>query len=337
VDPATRTVSARVEIDNAEYKLKPGMYAMVVIRTPVGSVTSLGPESGPAETPAAMRHGETSSVVIAKATASAPATRGASAMDEFANAYLSLTSAFAHDKPDGAALDKLIVAARAVARSGPAAVRPNATTVAEQLGQLKGKELPDQRKLLKPISDKIINVVKTASAHQTLYVAYCPMAKASWLQTGKAIENPYYGSDMFDCGSISGTIEAKGGNESERFATGYWCPVTPDRLYDSPAECPLDKFPTKLARVEKVLAVPTSAVIDTGTRKVVYVQSGPETFDMVEVKVGPRADDYFPVLSGLKAEDKVATAGAFLVDAENRLNPSAAAQYFGASDSLRKE
>jgi len=37
------------------------------------------------------------------------------------------------------------------------------------------------------------------------------------------------------------------------------------------------------------------------------------------------------VLSGLKAGDKVATVGAFLVDAENRLNPAASAQYFGAS------
>ena len=64
VDPATRTVSARVEIDNAEYKLKPGMYAMVVIRTPVGSVTGLGPESGSAEMSAAMRHGETGTAVM---------------------------------------------------------------------------------------------------------------------------------------------------------------------------------------------------------------------------------------------------------------------------------
>ena len=224
-----------------------------------------------------------------------------------------------------------------MARSGPAAVRPNATAVAEQLGQLKGKELADQRKLLKPISDEDHRGGEGRSRPPDAVCAYCPMAKASWLQTGKVIENPYYGSEMFDCGSITVTIEAKGGNESERFVTGYWCPVTPDRMYDSPAECPLDKFPMKLAKVEKVLAVPTSAVIDTGTRKVVYVQSGPETFDMVEIKIGPRADDYFPVLSGLKVNDQVATAGAFLVDAENRLNPAAAAQYFGASDSLRKK
>ena len=34
------------------------------------------------------------------------------------------------------------------------------------------------------------------------HVAYCPMAKKSWLQNGKTIMNPYYGSSMLHCGSI---------------------------------------------------------------------------------------------------------------------------------------
>jgi Cu(I)/Ag(I) efflux system membrane fusion protein len=84
--------------------------------------------------------------------------------------------------------------------------------------------------------------------------------------------------------------------------------------------------------MEKVLALPESAVIDTGTRKVVYRESSPGTFDMVEVKVGLKAGEFYPVISGLKPDDKVATVGAFLVDAENRLNPAASAQYFGASN-----
>jgi cobalt-zinc-cadmium efflux system membrane fusion protein len=41
VDSATRTVSARVEIANSDYKLKPGMYAAAAIRLPVGEVTEL--------------------------------------------------------------------------------------------------------------------------------------------------------------------------------------------------------------------------------------------------------------------------------------------------------
>lgn len=33
-------------------------------------------------------------------------------------------------------------------------------------------------------------------------VAYCPMAKKSWLQNGKQIANPYFGSSMLRCGNI---------------------------------------------------------------------------------------------------------------------------------------
>lgn len=33
-------------------------------------------------------------------------------------------------------------------------------------------------------------------------VAYCPMAKHSWLQAGRTISNPYYGSLMLRCGTI---------------------------------------------------------------------------------------------------------------------------------------
>ena len=40
---------------------------------------------------------------------------------------------------------------------------------------------------------------------------------------------------------------------------------------------------------------------------------------------------YYPVIKGLKRGDKVAAAGGFLIDAETRLNPAAAATYFGAS------
>ncbi len=79
-----------------------------------------------------------------------------------------------------------------------------------------------------------------------------------------------------------------------------------------------------------VPAVPEGAVIDTGAAKVVYVERMPGTFDGVEVALGPRCGGYYPVLRGVEAGDQVVTAGAFLLDAETRLNPSIAASYFGA-------
>jgi hypothetical protein len=79
------------------------------------------------------------------------------------------------------------------------------------------------------------------------------------------------------------------------------------------------------------LAVPCSAVIDHGSRKVVFVESEMGMFDAVEITVGPRCGDYYPVLRGLEAEQRVAATGAFLLDAEMWVNPDVAAAYFGAT------
>lgn len=84
------------------------------------------------------------------------------------------------------------------------------------------------------------------------------------------------------------------------------------------------------AREGYSLCVPESAVIDTGTRRVVYVESMPNTFDAVEVRLGRRCGDFYPVRSGVAAGQRVAAAGAVLLDAETRLNPSLAASYFGS-------
>jgi Cu(I)/Ag(I) efflux system membrane fusion protein len=81
------------------------------------------------------------------------------------------------------------------------------------------------------------------------------------------------------------------------------------------------------------LAVAETAVVDTGATRLVYVESGPGMFDGVEVVLGPRCGDFYPVVRGLQAGQRVAMAGAFLIDAETRLNPHAAASYFGASAS----
>jgi hypothetical protein len=84
----------------------------------------------------------------------------------------------------------------------------------------------------------------------------------------------------------------------------------------------------------EVLAVPEGAVIDTGTAHIVYVDRGAGMFDGVKVVVGPRASGYCSISSGLQAGQSVASAGAFLLDAETRLNPNTSAAYFGATVSV---
>jgi hypothetical protein len=76
--------------------------------------------------------------------------------------------------------------------------------------------------------------------------------------------------------------------------------------------------------------VPETAVVETGTRKVVFLERSPGLFDAVEVRLGRRCGPYYPVLGGVEPGEAVVSAGAFLLDAETRLNPAAAASYFGA-------
>ncbi len=74
------------------------------------------------------------------------------------------------------------------------------------------------------------------------------------------------------------------------------CQACPDMLKGEPARY--------LARLEPpptdgVLSVPEAAVIDTGERKIVYVEAEPGVFEGRQVVLGPRTGDRFPVLEGL--------------------------------------
>jgi membrane fusion protein, copper/silver efflux system len=67
------------------------------------------------------------------------------------------------------------------------------------------------------------------------------------------------------------------------------------------------------------LAVPDSAVIDSGTRQIVLLSRGNGHFEPRAVKLGLQADGYRQVLEGLEAGDEVVTRANFLIDAESNL------------------
>ena len=92
-----------------------------------------------------------------------------------------------------------------------------------------------------------------------------------------------------------------------------------------------------IAARDLVLAVPESAVIDTGSRQFVYRETEPDVYDQLEVQLGPRSGAFYPVLRGLRLGDRVATTGSFLIDAETRLTSGAASTYFGASGATQEE
>jgi len=69
----------------------------------------------------------------------------------------------------------------------------------------------------------------------------------------------------------------------------------------------------------KRLVIPESAVIDTGTSQIVYVQKGEGAFEPREVELGLRADGAVEVLRGIKAGEKVVSSANFLIDSEAQL------------------
>jgi Cu(I)/Ag(I) efflux system membrane fusion protein len=186
LDPATRTVEVRYDLDNADHKLAPGMYATVRLQTPV---------------------------------ADTPAFRG-----------------------------RLVQL--------PAATRTASLTVAEQ---------------------KI-----------------CPVTRAQLGSMGDPVPVDVDGRKVWTC-----------------------CDGCPPRLKADPK-----KYLARLTAPPRdgVLSVPESAVIDTGDQKRVYVETSPGVYDGRAVVLGPRVGDRYPVIEGLAAGDKVAAAGAFLIDAESRLS-----------------
>ncbi len=73
------------------------------------------------------------------------------------------------------------------------------------------------------------------------------------------------------------------------------------------------------------LTIPADAVIDSGTRKVVFVSLGQGKLQPREVKLGVASGDLVEVLSGLEPGDRVVTRANFLVDSESQLRASLAA------------
>jgi Cu(I)/Ag(I) efflux system membrane fusion protein len=67
------------------------------------------------------------------------------------------------------------------------------------------------------------------------------------------------------------------------------------------------------------LAVPESAVVVTGDRAVVWVETAPGTFELRPILAGRRGNGVYEVRSGLSDGETVAVSGAFLIDAESQL------------------
>jgi Cu(I)/Ag(I) efflux system membrane fusion protein len=84
--------------------------------------------------------------------------------------------------------------------------------------------------------------------------------------------------------------------------------LRPESFVDVTIEAPLGER----------LAVPEDAVLDTGTRRIVFVVRGQGEFEPRAVELGRDAQGFYEVLSGLEAGEEVVVAANFLIDSESR-------------------
>ena len=80
------------------------------------------------------------------------------------------------------------------------------------------------------------------------------------------------------------------------------------------------------------IVVPRSAVLDTGTRKIVYLARPNGVFEAREVSVGAPSEDLFPVTSGLAPGDKVVLSGNFLIDSQAHFSSGMSGLYGGSKE-----
>jgi Cu(I)/Ag(I) efflux system membrane fusion protein len=164
---------------------------------------------------------------------------------------------------------------------------------------------------------------------------------------------------MYASAVIRVGLSGDGSPEPTGFEGKFWCPMHPEVVRDQPGRCPICQMPLERvpatrppaaghtghgahaghdhaahepsggpAKPGRVLAVPASAVLDTGTRKVAYRQTKDGGYELAEVQVGPRcegrnesgqAESYYPLLRGLREGDRVVIRGGFLLDSQRQI------------------
>ena len=111
-------------------------------------------------------------------------------------AYLRVQTALADDRLEGVAVDSRVIAAEAQKLGADGAAMGRSAQALETAG-----DLAAARVAFGELSDAVVAHVRPDGS-AALRVAYCPMIRKSWLQTGDTIRNPYDGHQMLSCGEF---------------------------------------------------------------------------------------------------------------------------------------
>jgi hypothetical protein len=71
-------------------------------------------------------------------------------------------------------------------------------------------DIAHQREHFASLSKNMYSLLSGLKLNSTTYYQqYCPMKKAAWISEAKEIRNPYYGTDMVECGTVTATLKGK--------------------------------------------------------------------------------------------------------------------------------
>jgi len=131
--------------------------------------------------------------------------------------------------------------------------------------------------------------------------------------------------DMFVKATVHARVAGQG-RVMETDLAGQWiCPMHPEIVRPRPGLCDLcemDLVTTESRglvepEAEKPLVIPVSAVLVTGERSIVYVETETDDgydYEGREILLGPRAGDYYIVREGLDVGERVVSEGSFKLD-----------------------
>lgn len=112
--------------------------------------------------------------------------------------YLKIQASLANDSLTGVSEN-----AQAISKAVQGDAHALPPTVANEADALaKASDLRSARAAFKPLSDSLIRYLADLKAKDAYVQVYCPMARASWLQSDRKVNNPYYGPAMATCGEI---------------------------------------------------------------------------------------------------------------------------------------
>lgn len=153
---------------------------------------------------------------------------------------------------------------------------------------------------------------------------------------------------MYVSGVIKVTLDSTGHAIEQSIEGKYTCPMHPQVIKEQSGNCPVcemalvkvvskDDNSKNEKSVNKILTIPVSAVLDSGSRKIVYIAKDASTFESRDVILGPRSGDYFPVLKGLYSGERVVTRGGFFIDSQFQIMGSPSLYYPGGLQTSAKK